>query len=636
MNQMTIGDVLKFLRPDGEVSEVAGFVIVVLTGVGVALCHRTRSDLAQRPVDPDAYAATSPSDFEGELSSSSTRFAEALPSIVILVGLIFTFAGLGTAIHEAARQGAGGDPNQLLRVLEPLGYKFQTSVWAILGSLVVRAVVSRWIIAPRAALASRLYRALVQKERARQEETVLGAVRSLADAWRELGVQAASREATRHAEVTAALAPIGQFAVIANALNDVALAQANTATELKTSASGLGRAVNDLARDQSDGHKKLTGAIDTMKTEVSKILSSVGNDFNAIVGHTKKAVGDLDTSLDKRLKALGQLLESMREDNKNTANIWKQTLKDSAESLKTTQDEFQTKLQDALDGIENSLGGAAGEIKAAVDDSQNSLKVLLGDVGKAIECMTAEVQRLKTVSEAQAHRIGVVKNEMEQLRNEVGVIAQSAARLRSKDIEDNTRKAADGISAQQQLLDRMLRATVATARRVKPLESELQGVRASAQEAARAGSEIHGLLRALGTDAAQIRHDVAALPLREVQQSADAAASSLGAMRVELTRVAGALPTIESAIHGIAPAGVEQSIRTLRDDLVGELVALSALNPLRDVSANSAEHLGEIRQQVNDAVGVLRRIAETPAVVDQTTVAIAPSIDEPTPAGGDA
>lgn len=636
MNQMTIGDVLSFLRPDGEVSEVAGFVIVVLTGIGVALCHRTRGDLAQRPVDPDAYAATSPCDFEGELSSASTRFAEALPSIVILVGLIFTFAGLGTAIHEAARQGAGGDPNQLLRVLEPLGYKFQTSVWAILGSLVVRAFVSRWIIAPRAALASKLYRALVQKERGRQEETVLGAVRSLADAWRELGVQSAERETTRHAEVTRALAPIGQFAVIANALNDVARAQANTATELKTSASGLGRAVNDLARDQSDGHKKLTGAIDTMKTEVSKILSNVGNDFNAIVGHTKKAVGDLDTSLDKRLKALGQLLESMREDNKSTANIWKQTLKDSAESLKTTQDEFQTKLQDALDGIENSLGGAAGEIKAAVDDSQNSLKVLLGDVGKAIECMTEEVQRLKTVSEAQAHRIGVVKNEMEQLRNEVGVIAQSAARLRSKDIEDNTRKAADGISAQQQLLDRMLRATVATARRVKPLESELQGVRASAQEAARAGSEIHGLLRALGTDAAQIRHDVAALPLREVQQSADAAASSLGAMRVELTRVAGALPTIESAIRGIAPAGVEQSIRTLRDDLVGELVALSALNPLRDVSANSAEHLGEIRQQVNDAVGVLRRIAETPAVVDQTTVAIAPSIDEPTPAGGDA
>jgi hypothetical protein len=635
MNKMTIGDVLSFLRPDGEVSEVAGFVIVVLTGIGVALCHRTRRDLARRPMDPEVYAATSPSDFEGELSSASTRFAEALPSIVILVGLIFTFAGLGTAIHEAARQGAGGDPNQLLRVLEPLGYKFQTSVWAILASLVVRAFVSRWIIAPRAALASTLYRALLQEERARQEQTVHGAVRSLADAWRELGVQASERETTRHAEVTQALAPIGQFAVIANALNDVARAQANTATELKTSASGLATAVNNLARDQSDAHKKLTGAIDAMKTEVGKVLSNVGKDFGEIVGQTKKAVGDLDTSLDNRLNVLGQMLGSMREDNERTAGLWQRTLSNSAELLRTTQGEFQTKLKDALLGIENSLGGAAGEIKTAVGESQNSLKGLLDDIGKAIGSMTEEVQRLKTVSEAQASRMGAVKNEMELVRTEVATVAESAARLRSDTIEINTLKAAEGIEAQRQLLDRMQRATVATARRVKPLESELQGVRASSQDAARAGNEIRGLLQTLGIDAARIRHDVAALPLREVQRSSDAAAASLGTIETELTRVAGALPTIEGAIRGIGPSGVEQSIRSLHQDLVRDLGPLVSLDPLRKASAERTEHLGEIRQHVNEAVSVLHRMAETPAAVDQTTMAIGPSVDEPTPAGGD-
>lgn len=636
MNKMTIGDVLSFLRPDGEVSEVAGFVIVVLTGIGVALCHRTRRDLTQRPVVPDAYAATSPSDFESDLSSASTRFAEALPSIVILVGLIFTFAGLGTAIHEAARQGAGGDPNQLLRVLEPLGYKFQTSVWAILGSLVVRAFVSRWIVAPRAALASKLYRSYVQRERERQDQTVLSAVKSLADAWRELSVEASERETTRHTEVTRALAPIGQFAVIANALNGVANTQANAATELKASASGLGTAVNNLARDQSKAHKEMTAAIDTMKTEVGKVLSNVGKDFGDIVGQIKMAVDDLDTSLDKRLNALGELLGLMREDSSNTAELWERTLRDSDDSLRKTQDDFLAKLKDALRGIENSLGGAAGEIKTAVGDSQNSLKGLLDGIGRAIGSMTEEVQRLKTVSEAQATRMGAVKNEMELLKEEVATVAESAARLRSDTIERNTLKAADGIALQRQLLDRMLEAADATAQSVKPLKSELEFVRVSAQAAARAGKEIRKLLQILGADAAQIRHDVAVLPVRELEQSSGKAAVTLGSMQTELSRVAGALPTLEGAIRGNAPAGFEQSIRSLRDDLVGELGPLSSLNPLRDVSVTSTEHLGEIRQQVNEAVSVLRRLADTPAVVDQAAAAIAPSVDEPTPSGDDA
>ena len=69
-----------------------------------------------------------------------------MPGLLLVIGLLGTFVGLGIALNKASEilqqaQGAGMDQamGNLMGMMEGLGTKFKTSTWGIIGFLLFKA-----------------------------------------------------------------------------------------------------------------------------------------------------------------------------------------------------------------------------------------------------------------------------------------------------------------------------------------------------------------------------------------------------------------------------------------------------------------------------------------------------------------
>lgn len=90
-------------------------------------------DDAKGPVP--AYASID--DLGAAVATPAERWADALPSLLLVFGLLGTFVGLGLALTEAAGVlGPGNDAlSGLTPIMDSLGSKFKTSTWGILAFL---------------------------------------------------------------------------------------------------------------------------------------------------------------------------------------------------------------------------------------------------------------------------------------------------------------------------------------------------------------------------------------------------------------------------------------------------------------------------------------------------------------------
>lgn len=82
-------------------------------------------------------AITSVDELASAVATPSERWADVLPSLLLVFGLLGTFIGLGLALTEAAGAlGPGSDAlANLTPIMDSLGSKFKTSTWGILAFL---------------------------------------------------------------------------------------------------------------------------------------------------------------------------------------------------------------------------------------------------------------------------------------------------------------------------------------------------------------------------------------------------------------------------------------------------------------------------------------------------------------------
>lgn len=98
------------------------------------------------------------------VATKPEKYAEIVPGLLLIFGLLGTFVGLGIALDSAssilsnanAQNALDGGMNDLLQMMGGLGTKFRTSTWGILGFLLVKLVLAgmgretqrqQWVIA---------------------------------------------------------------------------------------------------------------------------------------------------------------------------------------------------------------------------------------------------------------------------------------------------------------------------------------------------------------------------------------------------------------------------------------------------------------------------------------------------------
>lgn len=152
---MTLGDVFAFLLPQwGDLLQLIFVLImsamVLLTMVSAYAIAKPESWEAKwNRGTPDDHSDDldiehgSVTDLWHAVATWPEKLAEIMPGMLLVVGLLGTFLGLGLALNHASQilgnptalsaGGAASSMHELLGMLQGLGTKFKTSTWGIIG-----------------------------------------------------------------------------------------------------------------------------------------------------------------------------------------------------------------------------------------------------------------------------------------------------------------------------------------------------------------------------------------------------------------------------------------------------------------------------------------------------------------------
>lgn len=162
---MNAHELLDFITPQTEPLQLVFFLLIVAMFVGTIIFthlnakdisweknwHNGTSDDASDDLDIDHGSVT---DLCHAVATKSEKMAEIMPGMLLVVGLLGTFLGLGLALNHASNilgqssassaVSAASNMQDLLSMMQGLGTKFKTSTWGIVFFLLLKAW-SSWL-----------------------------------------------------------------------------------------------------------------------------------------------------------------------------------------------------------------------------------------------------------------------------------------------------------------------------------------------------------------------------------------------------------------------------------------------------------------------------------------------------------
>ncbi len=162
---MNASEFFGFITPQFELLQLSFFILILAMFFGAIITtHLNAKDASwERNWNngtPDDYSDDldvdhgSVTDLWHAVETKSEKLAEIMPSMLLVVGLLGTFLGLGLALNHASNilgqsnaisaAGASNNMQDLMSMMQGLGTKFKTSTWGITFFLLLK-VWSSWL-----------------------------------------------------------------------------------------------------------------------------------------------------------------------------------------------------------------------------------------------------------------------------------------------------------------------------------------------------------------------------------------------------------------------------------------------------------------------------------------------------------
>lgn len=386
---MNPSEILSFLAPQfGDSLQMAFFAIIVfMTGFTVVSAHRTARPASwehkwNRGTPDDTtddldIEHGSVTDLWHAVATAPEKLAEIMPGMLLVVGLLGTFLGLGLALNHAssilgqadlASAGAAADSMQnLLGLLQGLGTKFKTSTWGIFGFVLLKiwSEVTRfeekrlaWVIGKVKAELENRKRAQVAAEKAREESLFANigrAATGIVEGMAPHFVALIKSNETMQLQTLQHLHALDQSTQGVRAGLDTVCAE-TAATRLamveftegtQHVVAGMGQAAQRMA-DGADkvgsGAEQLVGAIRTFESQFTEVLDKVRADLGkAIQDMSAQATETLErgsAQLGSATREISTALGELSADTKETMNEVKGSIGKSLQMQEKASIEF--------------------------------------------------------------------------------------------------------------------------------------------------------------------------------------------------------------------------------------------------------------------------------------------------------
>ncbi|WP_312250287.1 hypothetical protein [Stenotrophomonas geniculata] len=509
-----LGHVVDFIKPDfSEPFQLAFFMIIfgaaVATVVGVWRTARPDNWKANwegagrgntgLDVDHGSF-----NDVCDAVASKPEKYAEIVPGLLLIFGLLGTFVGLGIALDSAssilrnanAQNALDGGMGNLLEMMGGLGTKFRTSTWGILGFLLVKLALAgmgretqrqQWVIA-RMKLEmdkARLAGEHLEERRSQRMQDALAEVAVNMDGSLDQRLQQDRSLRLAHHDGAAemmqqAVLALGQqfMAALEQDRNLRLRADRAAAEQLRTL---LGDTFEQLQQRMQDDQTAQRGVAEQAAQALEAMLAKQeqGND---IALDTQQVLMEFTASQ----KAFSASIQHSAD-----------TMSDAATNMNGAAREMSTTIVAFDEGVRNTLGTIEGKLGGTIESMDRSLTMNLGVMANLLRDTTNTLETsLDSFSTRTGETLGQVTGSM-KIASESQQKVMGDVRNAMRDVQEMVLQATSSIFDISKKLDDSLRAVSKSNLQMAALVEPMKASQSSTTEAVASLQETGGALRSL-------------------------------------------------------------------------------------------------------------------------------------------
>lgn len=447
------------------------------------------------------------------VATKPEKYADIVPGMLLIFGLLGTFIGLGIALDSASAiltsanaQGAlDGGMKDLMAMMGGLGTKFKTSTWGILGFLVLKLTLSamgreterqQWVITRMKQEMDRSRQASeqLQEQRGQRLEAALFDVAVQMDTSFEQRLQHDREVRLSHNQDSAtglqgAVATLGH--TIGRQLSEV-FANDRELRIVDARARTL-----ELGSTLSDVVQHLQGSIQT-GLQAQYAVAERSADVIARMVELQVGGNDLAQQTYALLRSFTESQKAFSDSMQHSADTMSEaasSMNGAAGDMSTVITSFEGSVKSTLSSIESGLGSTIGDMDESLRSNLGEISTLLG--GTATTLQTS----LETFSDSTGETLAQVTASMRTASDSQRMVMADVRNAMS-DVQEMVRSTVGSIEQVGKTLNDSLRSVAKCSLEMTSLVTQ---VRTSNQAAAEAWDGTRKLLERDGTYGEQLR-----------------------------------------------------------------------------------------------------------------------------------
>lgn len=512
-------EIVDFLLPKFDDPLQVGFLVIILlmmtyTVVSTHVAARKKSwekkwsrGTASTDDDLDIEHG-SVTDLWHAVATSSEKLAEIMPGLLLVVGLLGTFLGLGMALNHASSilgqaDAVADSMGDLLGLLKGLGTKFKTSTWGIMGfvALKIWSEVFRfeekrltWVIDKvKGELKARNERQ--QKAEEAKQQVLINQIRSAASAIVEGVASAVAGAANANAEALEK-----GFGSVGAALQDVRAEAASTAdavsssnkltlTALEAGFNSVGASLQDVRTDAKSNATAIAASAKLTTTALEAGFSSVGASLQDVRAETKSNATAIEASAKATKSGMetgfNSVCDSLRDVHSET-KLTSAAMSDFTNSTTSIVKQMAV-AADGMAGGADKISVAAASLDKVVGDFGVKFTRVLDDVGDKLHSTISEMSaqssatlkegsaKLESATKEISGALAVLSDDVKGTMKEVQVSISKALDIQRRSSEEFT-------VSMKTLNDQIETTTITTGTLVEPIKSGLSAISTANQQ----------------------------------------------------------------------------------------------------------------------------------------------------------
>ncbi|MFW1757231.1 hypothetical protein ACNPQK_21680 [Acinetobacter guillouiae] len=386
------------------------------------------------------------------VATPAEKLADIMPGMILIIGLLGTFLGLGLALDKASSilTGANALSNMdasmanLMQMLEGLGTKFKTSTWGLLAFILLKVILSkngyeehrlRWSI-EKVKSELDIVREQDLLEQRTNNQKIIDSMQAIAISFErsiqknqiqynqkiqaliEYGAQTANSIQLNHQENKSFLNElVAQGKESKDAMVGFIEKNEATVSTLNKSAAGM----SDAAIQMGQSAIHLQGVIDSFKTNMGEVISLMKDDLNSTIKGMNESFGNNMSEMSKGLGIattdISNAVKSLSINVDKTMSDVTKTISDSMDLQIKSSTQFSVMSDSLIDQVE----GMTGLVEKLGDNITHGLKSVsesnryMINVAKKTEELANLVDTTFSESVEKIHSVTTLKPSLDNL-----------------------------------------------------------------------------------------------------------------------------------------------------------------------------------------------------------------------------